>query len=172
MNSCQQCQCANERPGLICPAHFILFWSQCFAIHLILVLLTIVVRLFLLTDSHSLHPSHLEDNQILQRPSKWRSPLRLFTLFLLILLLLCCKSWPLLYCRDSHLCLSFSNESKQILLDDASVCISPTGQRRVRQLAENTHYLRSRLKKMGFIIYGNQDSPVVPLLLYLPGKVG
>ncbi|XP_026079357.1 serine palmitoyltransferase 3 isoform X1 [Carassius auratus] len=46
------------------------------------------------------------------------------------------------------------------------------GQRRVRQLAENTRYLRSRLKEMGFIIYGNQDSPVVPLLLYLPGKVG
>ncbi|XP_048061394.1 serine palmitoyltransferase 3 [Megalobrama amblycephala] len=46
------------------------------------------------------------------------------------------------------------------------------GQRRVRQLAENTRYFRSRLKEMGFIIYGNQDSPVVPLLLYLPGKVG
>ncbi len=47
-----------------------------------------MVRLFLLTDCHSLHPSHLEDNHILQRPSKWRSPLRLFTLFLLI----CCCS--------------------------------------------------------------------------------
>ncbi|XP_050981863.1 serine palmitoyltransferase 3 [Labeo rohita] len=46
------------------------------------------------------------------------------------------------------------------------------GQRRVRQLAENTRYFRSQLKEMGFIIYGNQDSPVVPLLLYLPGKVG
>ncbi|KAI7805812.1 serine palmitoyltransferase 3 [Triplophysa rosa] len=46
------------------------------------------------------------------------------------------------------------------------------GQRRVQQLAENTRYFRSRLKEMGFIIYGNQHSPVVPLLLYLPGKVG
>uniref|UniRef100_A0A8D2NKU5 Uncharacterized protein n=1 Tax=Zosterops lateralis melanops TaxID=1220523 RepID=A0A8D2NKU5_ZOSLA len=25
---------------------------------------------------------------------------------------------------------------------------------------------------MGFIIYGNDDSPVVPLLLYMPGKIG
>nr|XP_046197855.1 serine palmitoyltransferase 3-like [Oncorhynchus gorbuscha] len=24
---------------------------------------------------------------------------------------------------------------------------------------------------MGFIIYGNDDSPVVPILLYMPGKV-
>uniref|UniRef100_A0A673JPX1 Serine palmitoyltransferase 3-like n=1 Tax=Sinocyclocheilus rhinocerous TaxID=307959 RepID=A0A673JPX1_9TELE len=46
------------------------------------------------------------------------------------------------------------------------------GQRRVRQLSENMRYFRSRLKEMGFIIYGNQDSPVIPLLLYLPGKVG
>lgn len=25
---------------------------------------------------------------------------------------------------------------------------------------------------MGFITYGNEDSPVVPVLLYMPGKVG
>ncbi|KAJ0005035.1 hypothetical protein NQD34_011249 [Periophthalmus magnuspinnatus] len=45
------------------------------------------------------------------------------------------------------------------------------GMRRVRQLAENTRYFRARLKEMGFIIYGNDDSPVVPILLYMPGKV-
>uniref|UniRef100_A0A4W5L896 Aminotransferase class I/classII domain-containing protein n=1 Tax=Hucho hucho TaxID=62062 RepID=A0A4W5L896_9TELE len=45
------------------------------------------------------------------------------------------------------------------------------GQARVQQLAENTHYFRSRLQEMGFIIYGNDDSPVVPILLYMPGKV-
>ncbi|CAL9688094.1 unnamed protein product [Knipowitschia caucasica] len=45
------------------------------------------------------------------------------------------------------------------------------GIRRVRQLAENTRYFRARLKKMGFIIYGNDDSPVVPILLYMPAKV-
>uniref|UniRef100_A0A671YS15 serine C-palmitoyltransferase n=1 Tax=Sparus aurata TaxID=8175 RepID=A0A671YS15_SPAAU len=42
---------------------------------------------------------------------------------------------------------------------------------RIRQLAENTRYFRARLKEMGFIIYGNDDSPVVPILLYMPGKV-
>ncbi|XP_041726242.1 serine palmitoyltransferase 3-like [Coregonus clupeaformis] len=45
------------------------------------------------------------------------------------------------------------------------------GQARVQQLAENTRYFRSRLQEMGFIIYGNDDSPVVPILLYMPGKV-
>ncbi|XP_030603958.1 serine palmitoyltransferase 3 isoform X2 [Archocentrus centrarchus] len=48
---------------------------------------------------------------------------------------------------------------------------STEGMRRIRQLAENTKYFRARLKEMGFIIYGNNDSPVVPVLLYMPGKV-
>uniref|UniRef100_A0A667YWJ8 serine C-palmitoyltransferase n=1 Tax=Myripristis murdjan TaxID=586833 RepID=A0A667YWJ8_9TELE len=42
---------------------------------------------------------------------------------------------------------------------------------RIQQLAENTKYFRARLKEMGFIIYGNDSSPVVPILLYMPGKV-
>ncbi|XP_062375602.1 serine palmitoyltransferase 3 [Sardina pilchardus] len=45
------------------------------------------------------------------------------------------------------------------------------GRQRVQQLGENTRYFRARLQEMGFIIYGNVDSPVIPLLLYLPGKV-
>ncbi|RLW06999.1 hypothetical protein DV515_00003963 [Chloebia gouldiae] len=43
---------------------------------------------------------------------------------------------------------------------------------RVRQLEKNTRYFRRKLHEMGFIIYGNDDSPVVPLLLYMPGKIG
>lgn len=46
------------------------------------------------------------------------------------------------------------------------------GRARVQQLAENTRYFRRRLKEMGFIIYGNEDSPVVPLMLYMPAKIG
>ncbi|XP_064601500.1 serine palmitoyltransferase 2-like isoform X2 [Liolophura sinensis] len=45
------------------------------------------------------------------------------------------------------------------------------GQKRITQLKWNTRYFRRRLQEMGFIIYGNKDSPVVPLLLFLPGKV-
>ncbi|XP_075060064.1 serine palmitoyltransferase 3-like isoform X2 [Mixophyes fleayi] len=47
-----------------------------------------------------------------------------------------------------------------------------TGLQRMHQLAENTRYFRQRLRDLGFIIYGNEDSPVVPVLLYMPGKVG
>ncbi|XP_023232748.1 serine palmitoyltransferase 2-like isoform X2 [Centruroides sculpturatus] len=45
------------------------------------------------------------------------------------------------------------------------------GQQRITQLAQNTRYFRQKLKEKGFIIYGNKDSPVVPLLLYMPAKI-
>ncbi|KAF4023113.1 hypothetical protein G4228_015174 [Cervus hanglu yarkandensis] len=45
------------------------------------------------------------------------------------------------------------------------------GLQRIQQLAKNTRYFRQRLSKMGFIVYGNEESPVVPLLLYMPAKV-
>jgi len=45
------------------------------------------------------------------------------------------------------------------------------GARRVGQLAWNTRYFRRRLLEMGFIIYGNADSTVVPLLLFCPAKI-
>ncbi|KAB0352439.1 hypothetical protein FD754_017296, partial [Muntiacus muntjak] len=45
------------------------------------------------------------------------------------------------------------------------------GRKRIQQLAKNTRYFRQRLSKMGFIVYGNEESPVVPLLLYMPAKV-
>ncbi|TNN60932.1 Serine palmitoyltransferase 2 [Liparis tanakae] len=44
--------------------------------------------------------------------------------------------------------------------------------KRVQQLAGNTVYFRKRLREMGFIIYGNEDSPVVPMMLYMPAKIG
>ncbi|XP_068110571.1 serine palmitoyltransferase 2 [Hyperolius riggenbachi] len=49
---------------------------------------------------------------------------------------------------------------------------SALGRQRVEQLADNTRYFRRRLTEMGFIIYGNSDSPVVPLMLYMPAKIG
>ncbi|XP_052272939.1 serine palmitoyltransferase 2-like isoform X1 [Dreissena polymorpha] len=45
------------------------------------------------------------------------------------------------------------------------------GQRRISQLRDNVRYFRRRLHEMGFIIYGNKDSPVVPLLLFMPAKI-
>ena len=45
------------------------------------------------------------------------------------------------------------------------------GVNRIRQLRENSRYFRDKLLKMGFIVYGNPASPVVPVMLYMPTKV-
>ncbi len=45
------------------------------------------------------------------------------------------------------------------------------GLRRIKQLAENTKYFRDKLVKMGFIVYGNCSSPVVPVMLFMPSMV-
>jgi len=41
---------------------------------------------------------------------------------------------------------------------------------RIAKLLWNCQYFRRRLHEMGFIVYGNEDSPVVPLLLFYPAK--
>ena len=48
---------------------------------------------------------------------------------------------------------------------------STEGLRRIRQLADNTRYFRDKLVKMGFIVYGNYASPVVPVMLFMPSKI-
>ncbi|XP_013382088.1 serine palmitoyltransferase 2-like [Lingula anatina] len=45
------------------------------------------------------------------------------------------------------------------------------GQKRIKQLAWNTRYFRQKLQDKGLIVYGNKDSPVVPMLLFLPAKI-
>jgi serine palmitoyltransferase len=45
------------------------------------------------------------------------------------------------------------------------------GQNRIKCLMENTDYFRSRLMEMGFIVYGNKHSPVVPMMIYMPSKM-
>ncbi|GAB6031790.1 serine palmitoyltransferase, long chain base subunit [Chamberlinius hualienensis] len=46
------------------------------------------------------------------------------------------------------------------------------GQRRIKQLARNTLYFRQKLYEMGFIVYGDDTSPVVPVLQFMPQKTG
>lgn len=48
---------------------------------------------------------------------------------------------------------------------------SGDGPRRIKQLAENTKYFRSKLTELGYHILGNDDSPVVPIMTYLPAKI-
>ena len=46
------------------------------------------------------------------------------------------------------------------------------GKKRIEQLARNTRYFRRRLAQIGVITYGHEDSPVVPMLVYLFSKIG
>jgi len=39
------------------------------------------------------------------------------------------------------------------------------GQKRIRQLKDNTRFFRTELQKRGYILFGELDSPVVPLLI-------
>ena len=45
------------------------------------------------------------------------------------------------------------------------------GHTRLRRLAFNARYLSRGLRKLGFITYGHDDSPIVPVLLYNPGTM-
>ena len=45
------------------------------------------------------------------------------------------------------------------------------GKERLQRIAFNSRYLRLGLKRLGFIIYGQDDSPVIPLIAYHPAKL-
>jgi serine palmitoyltransferase len=45
------------------------------------------------------------------------------------------------------------------------------GHERLRRLAFNCRYLHAALQKLGFITYGHPCSPIVPLLIFNPGKM-
>ena len=45
------------------------------------------------------------------------------------------------------------------------------GRRRIHVLARNSRFFSTELKKMGFIVYGDVESPVIPLLLFHPAKI-
>jgi serine palmitoyltransferase len=45
------------------------------------------------------------------------------------------------------------------------------GQKRIQQLACNARYFRRQLVDMGFIVYGNDNSPVVPVMIFMPAKI-
>jgi serine palmitoyltransferase len=45
------------------------------------------------------------------------------------------------------------------------------GRDRLRRLTFNCRYLSGCLKKLGFIVFGHQDSPIVPMLVFAPGKM-
>ena len=45
------------------------------------------------------------------------------------------------------------------------------GEERLQRLAFNSRYLRLGLKRLGLIVYGCDDSPIIPVLVYNPAKL-
>lgn len=45
------------------------------------------------------------------------------------------------------------------------------GEERLQRIAFNSRYLRLGLKRLGFITYGHDDSPIIPIVLYNPAKM-
>lgn len=45
------------------------------------------------------------------------------------------------------------------------------GREKVKQLHDNANFFRKELTKLGFEVIGDEDSPVVILMLYTPGRV-
>ncbi|XP_033102504.1 serine palmitoyltransferase 2-like [Anneissia japonica] len=59
----------------------------------------------------------------------------------------------------------------QQVISSMSCIMGKSGMIRIKKLAENTLYFRRRLNELGFIVYGNKDSPVIPFMVYMPGKL-
>lgn len=45
------------------------------------------------------------------------------------------------------------------------------GEERLQRIAFNSRYLRLGLKRLGYIVYGHDDSPIVPIMLFHPAKI-
>ncbi|GAP89982.1 putative serine palmitoyltransferase [Rosellinia necatrix] len=45
------------------------------------------------------------------------------------------------------------------------------GEDRLQRIAFNSRYLRLGLKRLGLIVYGHDDSPIIPIALYNPAKM-
>ncbi|KAH8692253.1 serine palmitoyltransferase [Talaromyces proteolyticus] len=57
------------------------------------------------------------------------------------------------------------------LIADEDPLHSGEGQERLQRLVFNSRYLRLGLKRLGFIVYGHDDSPIIPVMLYNPAKM-
>ena len=45
------------------------------------------------------------------------------------------------------------------------------GKRKLSALVSNSNYFRGEMKRIGLHVYGNDDSPIIPVLIYQPGKL-
>jgi serine palmitoyltransferase len=48
---------------------------------------------------------------------------------------------------------------------------SGIGAAKITALRENSNYFRSEMKRIGLHVVGDADSPIIPVMIYLPGKI-
>lgn len=79
---------------------------------------------------------------------------------------------------NSHGCyaMSMAPPAAQTVISSMSIIMGKThedqGRKQIIQLSNNVKYFRRKLKALGCIVYGNNDSPVIPMLVYMISKVG
>ncbi|KAL5712967.1 serine C-palmitoyltransferase [Ranunculus cassubicifolius] len=56
----------------------------------------------------------------------------------------------------------------QVILGEDGSC---RGAQKLARIRENSNFFRSELQKMGFEVLGDDDSPVMPIMLYNPAKI-
>ena len=45
------------------------------------------------------------------------------------------------------------------------------GRKKIAALKDNSNYFRSEMKRMGVQVIGDSDSPIIPMMIYLPSKI-
>jgi serine palmitoyltransferase len=45
------------------------------------------------------------------------------------------------------------------------------GKRKLQALRDNSNFFRQELKRIGVEVLGNEDSPIIPVMLYIPSKI-
>lgn len=56
---------------------------------------------------------------------------------------------------------------KVIMGDDGT----NVGKMKLARLQENSNYFRAEMKKVGLSVYGDVDSPIIPVMIYFPAKL-
>ncbi|XP_071701879.1 long chain base biosynthesis protein 2a-like [Rutidosis leptorrhynchoides] len=80
------------------------------------------------------------------------------------------------YTCPAHLyATSISPPAAQQIISSINVILgkdgSSRGAQKLAQIRENSNYFRSELQKLGFEVLGDNDSPVMPIMLYNPAKI-
>jgi serine palmitoyltransferase len=45
------------------------------------------------------------------------------------------------------------------------------GRQKLDRLNTNSNYFRAKMKQMGLHVYGDMDSPIIPVMVYFPAKL-